>query len=90
MNRIKVIFSGRVQGVGFRYFVQINAINYNLTGWVKNLSNGNVLLEVQGNNDTINKFLNIIKKGNGFSKIIDMTITSLPVNLKEKKFKVVY
>lgn len=90
MNRIEVIFSGRVQGVGFRYFVQINAINYNLTGWVKNLSNGNVLLEVQGNNDTINKFLNIIKKGNGFSKIIDMTITSLPVNLKEKKFKVVY
>ncbi|MBP1889562.1 acylphosphatase [Clostridium moniliforme] len=90
MNRIEVIFSGRVQGVGFRYFVQINAINYNLTGWVKNLSNGNVLLEVQGNNDTINKFLNIIKKGNGFSKVIDMTITSLPVNLKEKKFKVVY
>lgn len=90
MNRIEVIFSGRVQGVGFRYFVQINAINYNLTGWVKNLSNGNVLLEVQGNNDTINKFLNIIKKGNGFSKIIDMSITSLPVNLKEKKFKVVY
>lgn len=90
MNRIEVIFSGRVQGVGFRYFVQINAINYNLTGWVKNLSNGNVLLEVQGNNDTINKFLNIIKKGNGFSKIIDMSITSLPVNLKEKKFKVAY
>ena len=90
MNRIEVIFSGRVQGVGFRYFVQINAINYNLTGWVKNLYNGNVLLEVQGNNDTINKFLNIIKKGNGFSKIIDMSVTSLPVNLKEKKFKVAY
>ncbi|MDQ0150089.1 acylphosphatase [Eubacterium multiforme] len=90
MNRMKVTFTGRVQGVGFRYFVQLNAINYNLTGWVKNLSNGDVLLEVQGNNDTINKFLNIIKKGNGFSKVIDMSITSLPVNLKEKKFKVVY
>lgn len=90
MNRMKVTFTGRVQGVGFRYFVQLNAINYNLTGWVKNLSNGDVLLEVQGNNDTINKFLNIIKRGNGFSKVIDMSITSLPVNLKEKKFKVVY
>lgn len=90
MSRMKVTFTGRVQGVGFRYFVQLNAINYNLTGWVKNLSNGDVLLEVQGNNDTINKFLNIIKKGNGFSKVIDMSITSLPVNLKEKKFKVVY
>lgn len=90
MNRIKVTFTGRVQGVGFRYFVQLNAINYNLTGWVKNLSNGDVLLEVQGNEDNINKFLNIIKKGNGFSKVIDMSVSPLPINLKDKKFKVVY
>ena len=90
MNRIKATFTGRVQGVGFRYFVQLNAINYNLTGFVKNLSNGDVLLEVQGDKDNINKFLNIIKKGNGFSKVIDMSIDFLPIESNEKKFKVVY
>ncbi len=46
MPRYNIIVSGRVQGVGFRYFVQTLAGRLNLKGWVKNLDNGDVQMEL--------------------------------------------
>lgn len=90
MFRIKALVSGRVQGVGFRYFVQINALKYNLTGWVKNLSNGDVSLEVQGNKIDIQKFLGILKDGNRFAKVRNISVHEIDSDPLEKKFKVTY
>ena len=41
-------FSGEVQGVGFRYQVEQFARNFAVTGYVQNLPNGQVLLELEG------------------------------------------
>ena len=49
MVRFYLRFTGRVQGVGFRFFVAMNAERCHLTGWVKNMSDGSVTAEVQGN-----------------------------------------
>lgn len=46
--RYKLIFSGRVQKVGFRLEIETLANRLALTGYVQNLSNGSVLAEVQG------------------------------------------
>lgn len=46
--RIHIIVHGRVQGVGFRFSAQQKAVEYNLTGYVRNLANGDVELEVEG------------------------------------------
>ena len=46
--RKHMIFHGRVQGVGFRYTAKYLARSMNLTGWVKNESDGTVVMEVQG------------------------------------------
>ena len=46
--RKHIIFSGRVQGVGFRYTACYLARPLGLTGWVKNLWDGDVEMEVQG------------------------------------------
>ena len=43
----QVIYSGRVQGVGFRYTVKRLAGGYDVTGWVKNLPDGRVELQAQ-------------------------------------------
>ena len=43
-----IIFKGSVQGVGFRYTSRRIAKNYDLTGYVKNLSDGNVEMFIQG------------------------------------------
>jgi acylphosphatase len=48
-----IIFHGHVQGVGFRFTAHRIAIRYDLTGWVRNLANGNVELFVQGSTEDI-------------------------------------
>lgn len=51
--RRHIYFSGRVQGVGFRYHAYYISKSLGLTGWVKNLSDGRVEMEVQGNAESI-------------------------------------
>ena len=46
-------FSGSVQGVGFRYHAYYNARLLGLTGWVRNMDDGRVEMEVQGNSESI-------------------------------------
>lgn len=48
--RKHIVFYGRVQGVGFRYYAVNKANQLGLTGWVKNLPNGTVEMEVQERN----------------------------------------
>lgn len=55
--RQRVIFSGRVQGVGFRATARAIARNHAVTGWVRNEDNGTVLLEVQGVSSAVEAFL---------------------------------
>ncbi|CAN8099814.1 unnamed protein product [Discula destructiva] len=52
-----------VQGVGFRYFTRKHAQAYNLTGWVRNKSDGNVEGEAQGGDREMGKFLKDIDRG---------------------------
>ena len=53
---IQVFFSGRVQGVGFRYQTLQIAKSFEASGWVQNLDDGQVLLEAEGNEDEIMAF----------------------------------
>jgi acylphosphatase len=46
--RVRVVFSGRVQGVGFRYTARRAAAGFAVTGWVRNLPDGTVELEAEG------------------------------------------
>lgn len=50
-------FSGVVQGVGFRYEVQRIASQLDLTGWVRNQSDGSVAVEIEGPSNFIDSFL---------------------------------
>ena len=61
-ERKHLIFTGVVQGVGFRYQTQILAQCLLLTGWVRNLSNGQVEMEIQGAPEKINFLINRIQK----------------------------
>lgn len=90
MIRYFIIVSGRVQGVGFRYFAQSNAIKYSLTGTAKNLTNGMVELEVQGLDENINKFLSTLQKGNTFVKVDDISLKRIDIKITENNFKVIY
>lgn len=57
MIRKHLFFHGRVQGVGFRYKARMAAEGLRLTGWVRNLDDGRVECEVQGNDGDITRFI---------------------------------
>ena len=56
-KRVEASYSGRVQGVGFRFTAQRLAENLDIKGWVKNLSDGTVQLVAEGSEDNLNKLL---------------------------------
>ena len=62
-------FSGRVQGVGFRYTTQDVARNFRVVGYVRNLVDGRVELVVEGDEAEINRLLeSIAERMEGFIK----------------------
>lgn len=62
MIRKHIYFSGRVQGVGFRYQAVYYARNLGLTGWVRNLRDGRVEMEVQGPEALISQLILRLKE----------------------------
>lgn len=56
----RVIFEGRVQGVGFRYTVKDLARGFDVCGWVKNLPDGSVELQVMGEPEEVESFIHEI------------------------------
>jgi len=56
LDRLQVLFSGHVQGVGFRYTVKQTALGFEVTGWVKNLADGRVELLVEGEREELEAF----------------------------------
>lgn len=63
MKRVHLIISGRVQGVGFRFYTRDIAMETGVKGWVKNLKNGSVEAVAEGSPAEIKEFLKRIKEG---------------------------
>lgn len=61
--RVRLLVNGRVQGVGFRWFVREAARRHRLSGWVRNLPDGSVELEVSGEDGAYHEFLGTIREG---------------------------
>lgn len=90
MIRYFIIVEGRVQGVGFRYFVQSTALKYSITGTVRNMDNGMVEIEAQGAEEQLNKFISIIRRGNTFIRVDNLSLKRIDANPAETKFNVSY
>lgn len=58
-----VIISGRVQGVGFRYFTKKSAESLGVSGWVKNLRSGDVEAVMQGSPESVTEMLSRLNEG---------------------------
>jgi acylphosphatase len=61
MTARRVIYEGRVQGVGFRFSVKEIANGYEVAGWIQNLPDGRVQMEAQGEDSEIVDFLQAIE-----------------------------
>ncbi|UOQ85819.1 acylphosphatase [Gracilibacillus salinarum] len=91
MRQIHVIVSGRVQGVGFRFFAQQAAAEHNTVGSVQNKEDGSVVIKAQGEDNDIEAFLDQIRKGpSTFAKVKNLEITEENVSDKFNKFEIKY
>ena len=77
---------GRVQGVNFRVFVRNESQSLGVTGWVKNMSDGSVTMELQGKPQIIEQLVAKIKKGRGRINVTSLELEDLPVVEGENKF----
>jgi len=60
---VYLVISGRVQGVGFRYFAVHKAVECSIRGWVKNTPDGKVEIEATGEPENLNIFIDWMKTG---------------------------
>jgi acylphosphatase len=63
ITRLHVHLEGRVQGVGFRYFVQRTASQLSVTGWVRNRWDGGVEVIAEGPRFELNRLLDALRRG---------------------------
>jgi acylphosphatase len=68
-RRLRVVVSGRVQGVGFRASAQQVARRLDLAGWVRNLADGRVELEAEGPPAVIDQLLDWLRKGPSLARV---------------------
>ena len=77
MIQAHIVFSGTVQGVGFRFTVQKYALSFDLKGWVKNLPDGSVEVLVEGPKEKIEAFCrNVEGSFDGYIRKRDIQFTS--------------
>lgn len=79
IKRYKAVITGNVQGVGLRVFVVDNASKLGITGWVKNMADGTVEMEAQGNPDKLDQLFATIKKVTLLLKLIILITQKLTV-----------
>ncbi|MDA7518106.1 acylphosphatase [bacterium] len=75
----KVIFTGKVQGVGFRYVTKQLALGFDVIGWVRNLSDGTVELQIMGEGDEVDEFIQeIVEESDLASHVREFAVSEIP------------
>ena len=73
-KHFSLLISGHVQGVGFRYHVLQTAIRMNISGFVRNLPNGDVSIEAEGTPDQLDAFMTWIRQGPSGARVKNVRI----------------
>jgi acylphosphatase len=77
-TRVRVY--GRVQGVGFRYFVQSRSRSLGLVGWVRNRSDGTVEALAEGPADAVAEWIDLLREGAPASRVERVETRSVDVS----------
>jgi acylphosphatase len=78
VSQFRARVTGRVQGVGFRYFAQREAQRLGLKGWVRNLSGGDVEVVAQGPEDALQEMLRTLRQGPPLAWVRDVVVEWQP------------
>ena len=85
-----VLISGKVQGVGFRNFTQMNAKQLGINGYAKNLPNGKVEVVAEGDKAQLDALVALLKKGPRFASVDSLEVDERPFTGEYKTFGIRY
>jgi acylphosphatase len=74
MHSVKGYVRGRVQGVGFRYFVRTAALRHGLCGYAHNLADGRVEFLLQGEADALEQVIGMIRAGPSHARVDEVSL----------------
>jgi acylphosphatase len=84
----RFVISGRVQGVGFRYFIHDAAMREGVTGWVRNLPDGRVEAFVEGDEESVTRVDRAIRSGPGGARVTTVYVEDEDASGTLKEFTV--
>jgi acylphosphatase len=84
----RYVISGRVQRVGFRFFVEDAARRENLRGYVRNQHDGSVEIAAEGDADAMRRFEMAIRRGPSGARVDDVQTTALDPSSRFTSFRV--
>ena len=84
-----IIIKGKVQGVGFRYWLYKEAVQRNIDGWVRNKISGEVEALLIGNETEVNSIIKLCGKGPSTSKVIKVSVKNYDKEYLKKSFDII-
>ncbi|HHE37898.1 MAG TPA: acylphosphatase [Candidatus Cloacimonetes bacterium] len=88
MRSVEIYVSGRVQGVGYRYFVVSKANMYKIKGYTKNMYDGRVKIIACGDKLNLDLFIQELRKGPTFARVKNLEISDLTASTHYDNFRV--
>jgi len=79
MLHYEIIITGKVQNVGFRFYAQKTAHEFEITGFVRNRKDGSVYIEAEGEKENLNRFVEWCHKGPPWARVDSVNVSESPV-----------
>jgi acylphosphatase len=77
-SSVRIVVAGAVQGVFFRRFAKENALRLGLSGYVRNLANGNVEIVVEGTAEAVERMIALCRKGPERAHVKSVAVEVVP------------
>ena len=90
IERRHYLIRGRVQGVGYRAFAERSGQHLGLNGWVRNLADGSVEAEAQGESSALLDFESRLRQGPPLGRVRDLVIENIGLQAAETGFSIAY
>ena len=89
-HRVHLIASGRVQGVGFRYYTYDEAIRIGVVGFVRNLRSGDVEVVAEGTRQQLADLIEAVRRGPSFARVVDLQENWEPARGNFHEFRITH
>lgn len=90
MKRVRVLISGKVQGVFFRAYTEEEANRLGIKGWVRNLPDGRVEAVFEGEDEAVDKMIAWCHRGSPHSRVTHVEVIEEPYTGEFKDFRIRY